>query len=250
MSRLERHYAEQLDELSSKVLAMGGLVEHALARALNALNTRDRELARSVLKGDDEINRMELDIDQLGLEILARYQPAARDLRLIVASLQISTDLERTGDLAANLCKRVMELCDEPPLERPLVDLAAMGEHAREMLRSALDAFLMRDPDAARAVIRTDDDLDDRLDESFSELVAHMKSDSTNIMRSLRMAFVAKYLERIGDQATNICELVVFMAEGTVIKHVKLSADDDEPPTVPRPDASHPANGEPGAGES
>ncbi|NJN63777.1 MAG: phosphate signaling complex protein PhoU [Acidobacteria bacterium] len=240
MTRLEKHYAEHLETLSSKLMRMGGLVEQAVERALEALVNRDCELARAVIEADNDINRLELEIDQLGLELLARYQPAARDLRLIVAAMQINTDLERMGDLAVNMCKRVEELCQEPPL-KPLIDLPAMGRRAQEMLRGALDAFVARDATAARAVIGKDDDLDHRMESGFRELVSYMIEDPRNITRAIRLAFIAKLLERIGDQATNICELVVFMAEGTVIKHAhltgaprKLPDTAGEPPSGPR----------------
>lgn len=229
MTRLEKHYAEQLDALSSKLLRMGGLVEHNIARALEALVERDCELAHAVIESDDAINRLELEIDQLGLEILARYQPAARDLRLIVAAMQINTDLERMGDLAVNMCKRVEELCQEPPL-KPLIDIPAMARRAQEMLRGALDAFVARDAVAARAVIDKDEDLDKRMEASFRELVSYMIEDSRKITRAIRLAFIAKLLERIGDQATNICELVVFMAEGTVIKHPQITGSTGRKP--------------------
>jgi phosphate transport system protein len=131
--------------------------------------------------------------------------------------------------LATNIAKRVLELCQEPPL-KPVIDVAAMGDRACTMLREALDAYVSGDAQAARAVIAQDEDLDERLESGFQDLVAYMLEDSTNVTRALRLSFLAKYLERIGDQATNICELVVFMAEGTVIKHPHISGDPGETP--------------------
>lgn len=226
MSRLEKQYANLLETLSSKVTRMGGLVEEAIGLAMRALRERDTELAARVIEGDKEINDLELDIDQLGLEILARYQPAARDLRLIVACMQINTDLERMGDLSSNLCKRVVELANEPPLSAA-VDIPAMGLRAQRMLRSALDAFVNRDAEAARRVILEDEELDDRLEANFRVLVSHMLEDPRNITRAIRITFVAKYLERIGDQVTNIAELIVFMAEGRIIRHGQDQSEDN-----------------------
>ncbi|GAB4223220.1 MAG: phosphate signaling complex protein PhoU [Acidobacteriota bacterium] len=226
MTRLERHYAEQLEEISSKLMRMGGLVEQAIESALDAYERRDAELAQRVRDADVEINRLELEIDQLGLETLVRYQPAARDLRFLIAAMQINTDLERVGDIASNVCKRVQELCEEPPWEAP-IDVPGMGRLALRMLHDALDAFVSGNADAARAVIARDEQLDEIMEQAFADLLQAMRDDTAATSRAIRHSFIAKYLERIGDQATNICELVVFMVEGTVIKHPRLTVESD-----------------------
>ena len=236
MSRLEKHYAELLESVSSKLMRMGGLVERAIEQALDAYGRRDAALAQQVRDGDDEINRIELEIDQLGLEILARYQPAARDLRFLVAAMQINTDLERIGDIASNVCKRVQELSREPPWQVP-IDIVGMGRAAARMLHGALDAFVAGDAEAARRVIREDEQLDRQMEQAFSDLLCAMCNDPAATPRAIRHSFIAKYLERIGDQATNICELVVFMVEGTVIKHPRLAAGSRGTPTDPSADA-------------
>ncbi len=228
MTRLERHYAELLENVSSSLMRMGGLVEQAVERALDAYARRDADLARQVREGDVEINRLELEIDQLGLEILVRFQPAARDLRFLVAAMQINTDLERAGDIASNVCKRVQELAEEPPWQAP-IDIVGMGRAAQRMLHDALDAFVAEDTTAARAVITQDEVIDRQMEQAFADLLRAMSNDPDSVSRAIRHSFIAKYLERIADQATNICELVVFMVEGTVIKHPRLTVDPPAP---------------------
>jgi phosphate transport system protein len=212
------NFEELLSILSEKVLRLGGLVEEAIGRAVRGLVDRDSELAREVPAGDQEIDKLELEIDDLCLEILARHQPMARDLRFITTAMKITPDLERIGDHAVNISERALELNEEPPL-RALVDIPLMAMRAQEMVRGALDAFVRQDAQAAWSVIKMDDELDHRMEQVFRVLLSHMIEDPKTISRALRMTFVAKYFERIGDQATNICEQVVFMSEARVIKH-------------------------------
>ena len=218
MEKVHRHFEEQLDLLREKILTMGGLVEEAIGKCLRALVDRDSGLAREVVAEDAEIDRLELEIDQIAVETLALHQPMARDLRLITTAMKISTDLERIGDLAVNVSERALELNEEPQL-KPYIDIPLMARQAQEMAHLALDAFVRRDAAAARSVIGMDDLLDDRMEQIFRELLSYMIEDPRTITRALRLTFVAKYFERMGDQATNIGEQVVFMAEGRVIKH-------------------------------
>jgi phosphate transport system protein len=227
MEKTARHFHEQLDLLSEKLLRLAGHVEEAIGRSVEALAERDSELARQVIARDAEADRLELEIDQLCMELLALQQPMAKDLRFIATAMKITPDLERIGDHAVNVCERAIELNQEPRLDS-LVDLPRMARRAQEMVRLALDAFVQRDAAAARAVIAMDDALDTRMEQTFRELVSSMLKDQGNITRALRLAFVAKYFERIGDQATNICEQVVFMAEGEVIKHPGLEREGDD----------------------
>jgi phosphate transport system protein len=225
MEKLQRHFEEQLDILSEKILVMGGLVEEAIGKCVAALVDRDSDLARAVIAEDARVDRLELEIDQICTSILALQQPFARDLRFVTTAMKITTDLERIADLAVNICERALELNEEPQL-KPLVDIPVMARKAQEMVRGALDAFVQRDPDSARAVIRMDDTLDARMEQVFRELLSYMMEDPKTITRALRLIFVAKSFERIGDQATNICEQVVYMTEGRVIKHPYLSSGD------------------------
>lgn len=212
------NFEKQLEHISETLLRMGGQVEEAIGKSIRALVDRDANLAREVIGNDNEIDRLELEIDDLCMEFLARNQPLARDLRFIATAMKITPDLERIGDHAVNVCERILELTEEPPL-RTLVDMPLLAKRAQEMVRGALDAFVRHDAEAARAVIRLDDELDERMDQIFRVLLSHMLEDPRVISRALRSTFIAKYFERIGDQATNICEQIVFMAEARVIKH-------------------------------
>jgi phosphate transport system protein len=229
MNTPHRHGDELLEKISEKILVMGGLVEDAIGRALNALVDRDSELARRVVDEDVLVDRLELEIDHLSLEALALKQPYARDLRLVTTAMKITTDLERIGDLAVNVSERAIELNAEPQL-KPFVEIPMMALRAQEMVHGALDAFVRRDADLARAVIAMDDDLDRRLEQVFRDLLAYMMEKPASITRALRLTFVSKYFERVGDQATNICEQVVYMTEGRVIKHPAVSSEGPEEP--------------------
>ncbi len=215
---MERHFEHQLQLLAGAVQRMGGLVEQAIGKSVEALVKRDPNLAAEVSREDEAIDQLELEIDQLVMETLARYQLAARDLRFVTTAMKIVPDLERMADHATSICQRSIELNAEPPF-KPLVDIPMMARRAQEMVRGALDAFVARDAAAARAVIAMDDDLDRRMEQVFRVLLSYMIEDPRTITRSIRLTFVAKTFERIGDQATNICEMVVYMAEGRVIKH-------------------------------
>ncbi len=223
MEKSRRAWEEELDLLSEKILRLGGLVEEAIGRSVTALVERDSDLAREVVASDASVDRAELEIDQLCMELLALHQPMARDLRFVTTAMKITTDLERMADIAANVCERVIELNQEPQL-KPFVDLPVMARRAQRMVHGALDAFVQRDALAARAVIAMDDDLDRRMEQVFRELVSFMVEDPRTVTRALRLTFVAKYFERIADQATNVCEQVVYMTEGRVIKHPGITS--------------------------
>jgi phosphate transport system protein len=228
MDRIPRHFEEQLDILSEKILVLGGLVEEAIGKSVSALVDRNSDLARQVIADDVNMDRLELEIDALCMEMLALQQPFARDLRFVTTAMKITTDLERIGDLAGNISERAIELNEEPQL-KPFIDIPLMARRAQEMVRGALDAFVQRDPQRAREVIRMDDDLDERMEQIFRELLSFMLESPNTITRALRLTFVAKYFERIGDQATNVCEQVVYMTEGRVIKHPLVAREHREP---------------------
>ena len=223
MPRLQ-NWNEQLDSLAERVMRLGGLVEQAIARSVDALIHRDAELAREVIAADRAIDQLELELDSLCLELLALHQPMAKDLRFVTTAMKITPDLERIGDLAVNISQRALELCEEPPF-RALVDLPLMAGHAQQMVRGALDAFVKRDAGVAWEVIRTDDELDRRMEQTFRILTSHMLEDPRVISRAIRLTFVAKCFERIGDQATNICEQVIFMTDAKVVKHTFIDPD-------------------------
>lgn len=215
---MERHFEQELVRLKTMVQRLGGLVEQAIGQSVRALTTRDDKLAQQTIDQDSAIDQLELEIDAFTLELLARYQLAARDLRFVTTAMKMAEDLERMADHAVNVCERALELNAEPPL-KPYVDIPLMARRAEEMVRAALDAFVNRDAVAAQRVIDMDDDLDHRMETVFRELLSYMLEDPRTISRAIRLIFIAKYFERIGDQATNVCEQVVYMAEGKVIKH-------------------------------
>ncbi len=214
----DREYEAELTKLRENVLLMGAKVEELLTNALKAFVDRNGELAKETMQADVEVDRLELEIDELCLRILAKRQPVASDLRFITTTLKLVTDLERIGDLGANVCERVMEVSGESPLSA-VATITRMGDVTREMLRGALDAFVNADADAARAVIERDSVVDATYAQLFPELVAVMMDDPKSVFRATRLQSVGKYLERIADHSTNVAEMVVFMVEGEDVRH-------------------------------
>ena len=213
-----RHFDKDIQELTEMLLRLGATVEDAIGQSIRALLERDSALAEGVIANDDVIDRMELDIDEATVELIAKMQPTAVDLRFVAAVMKVTPDLERIGDLAVDVCERAIELNREPLL-KPLVDLPRLATIAQEMVRQALDSFVRRDPALARAVIARDDEADALTEAIFRELLGYMVEDSRNVSRAIRLTFIGKYFERIADSATNICEMVVYLVEGKVIKH-------------------------------
>ena len=219
----DRGYEQQLSQLRSSVLEMGGLVEDQIAHAVRALTTRDPVLAHTTIDRDHMVNRYDVEIDDLCLKLLALHQPAARDLRLITTALKITTDLERIGDLAAHIAERALELDAEAPVEptaESMIDLPLMANLARTMLHRALDAFVRNDAELALDVCRSDDAIDKLHGQLFRALLAFMAKDPATIARMMRLLFVSKNLERVGDHATNIAEMVIFLVKGQSIRHM------------------------------
>jgi len=214
----DRQYEGELRKLRDQLLLMGAKVEEMIASSVKALVERESDLAHRTLESDHQINRLEVDTDDLCLRILAKRQPVASDLRVITIVMKMVTDLERIGDLCVNICERVIELNVEPPL-KPYVDLPKMAEVAQDMVRGALDAFVARDSERAQGVIDRDRIVDAYYGQIFRELLTYMMEDPRNIYRATRVQSIAKYLERIGDHATNLAEMVVFMVKGKDIRH-------------------------------
>jgi phosphate transport system protein len=216
------HYSSQYDaelnEIREKILLMGGKVELMIANSLKALLERDSALAESVKRMDHEVNGMEVAIDERCLQVLATRQPAARDLRFLTLALKIVTDLERIGDQCRNIASRVIELNQEPPL-KPYIDLPRMAEAAARMVKESLDAFVRGDEELALKVCRDDQFVDDLNEQIQRELITFMMGDPSTITRAIRVNYLAKCLERIGDHATNIAEMVIFMVKGKDIRH-------------------------------
>jgi phosphate transport system protein len=215
---LERHFDQDLEALKDQLLRMGGRAEAIVQKSVEALKRRDKALANEVFADDHAIDRMEIEIDERCVSLLALRQPMAKDLRFITAALKISNDLERVGDHAVNIAGSATRLSDQPPL-KPLVDIPRMADMAAAMLRESLDAFVRRDAATARRLVRRDDAVDDLNHQLFRELISFMIEDPTSITRAMELVLVARNLERVADLATNVAEEVVFIAEARIIKH-------------------------------
>ena len=213
-----RHFDEELSDLKTKLLRMAAQAEDQIDKALTALVTRDSALAREVLERDHLVNALDVEIDEESIRLLALHQPAARDLRLVTTAMKIATELERISDLAENVCERAIELNEEPQL-KPYIDIPTMGNMARMMVKQSIDAFVKDDSALARKVLTDDDYVDDLMEQIFRELLSFMIEDARTITRAIRLSFIAKYLERMADHATNIAELVVYLVEGKIIRH-------------------------------
>lgn len=225
----DRQYERELAELREKILLIGAEVEEMIAASLAALVQRDSPQARQVIERDREVDLLELRIDEVGLHLLALRQPVASDLRFITMALKIVRDLERIGDLAVNISERVLELNEEPPL-KPYLDIPRMADVARGMVRDVLDAFVNGDADRAREVIDRDHTVDGYHEQIFRELLTYMMESPRNIPRATRLQSIAKHLERIGDHATNVAEMVIFMVQGKDVRHGGGASERDRNP--------------------
>ncbi len=215
---MQRHFDEELTLLNHEILRMGGLVEEAIGKALKALVERDATLAQTVIRSDDPINLLEVEIEERALQLIALHQPAASDLRLLAMVLKINNDLERMGDQAVNIAERTLELLKEPLL-KPLIDIPRMAQLAQAMVKDSLDAFVRRDAQLARDVCRRDDEVDRLNDQVFRELLTYMMGEPKTITRAVDLILVGRHLERIADHATNIAEDVVYLVQGKTVKH-------------------------------
>lgn len=219
----DKIYEAELADLRNQLLELGGKVETEIAQGMRALAERDGKLAEEVMATDQEVNRLEVKIDEACRRLLALRQPAASDLRFITTALKIVVDLERIGDLAVNIAERAIDLAQSPPL-RPVHDLGKLAQLSQGQLRRALDAFVDNDVSKAQEVIRDDDLADALYHKLFNELLGLMMEDPRNIRRATNLMFVAKHLERLGDHATNVAEMVIFMVRGTDVRHPRSRA--------------------------
>jgi phosphate transport system protein len=201
--RRVRHFQEELEQLKTRLLEMGGLAEENVRLAISGLVARDRDVIDRVLTGDEPLNRLHIEIDSRCFTLLALHQPMAADLRTIVAAVKINTDLERVGDLAVNIAQAAVRYMTHPPVKR-LIDIPRMATIAQTMLRDALDR---------------DDDLDTLKTQIFRELLTHMLQDPATIEPALNLILVSRHLERIGDHATNIAEDVIFIVSARDVRH-------------------------------
>lgn len=213
-------FDEELRNLKDKILKMGFSVEAAIRDSIKSLVERDSELAREVIRNDHQINALDVEIDEESIRLIAIRQPKAGDLRFITTAMKITTDLERMGDLAVDISERAIELNEEPPL-KPYIDIPRMAEIAQGMLRDVLDAFVRKDTSLAYDVINRDDEVDNLNLQIFHELLLFMIQDPKLVSRAVKITYISKYLERIADHATNISEMVVYMVEGKMIRHME-----------------------------
>jgi phosphate transport system protein len=213
-----KQFEQQLRALKDKLLLMSHHAEKMIADAIRALVERRPSVAEEVIKSDDEMDQLELDVDNQCYEILALEQPVARDLRFIATALKIVRDIERIGDIAVNIAERATELIQEPEMKR-LIDLPIMAEAAQRILKESLDAFVNSDAELAEKVIRDDTFVDDCYEQIFRELLTYMMEDTKYISRALKLIFIAKHLERVGDHSANIAEMVIFLVRGQDIRH-------------------------------
>jgi phosphate transport system protein len=216
--RLVRHFEEELEQLKTRLLEMGGLAEEEVRLAIQGLVERDSALIDRVLAGDEPLNALHIEIDNRCFTLFALYQPMAADLRAIVAAVKINTDLERVGDLAVNIAEAARRYTTHPPVKR-LIDIPRMAKIAQAMLRDALDAFVRRDMALAQRVLDEDDTLDELKTQIFRELLTYMLQDPSTIEPALDLILVSRHLERIGDHATNIAEDVIFIVSARDVRH-------------------------------
>lgn len=216
---MERPIDAELAKLKEKLLTMAGEVEQQLALAVRSLVERDAAAAEEVMAADFRVDEREKEVDRLAVEIIVRERPLASDLRLVITATKIAPDLERVGDHAVNIAEQALVLNRMPPL-KPFVTLPRMADIARDMIRQALQAYVAHDARLAREVIARDDVVDALHEEVFRELLTYMLGDPQTIPRALALILVARSLERIADQATNIAEQVVYLVEGQDIRHL------------------------------
>jgi phosphate transport system protein len=214
----QRHFDTELLELKEKLLLLAAKAEDIVDRAIEALRNRNQDMAEQVLSLDKEADRLEMEIEEETISLMARHQPAAVDLRFLVGVLKINNDLERIGDHGVNIAQSALRLNSQPEV-KPLIDIPRMSEEAVGMLRDSIDSFVANDPDKARRVCRRDDRVDALKDQIFRELLTHMMEKPEIITRAMELILVSRNLERVADLATNICEETIYIAEAKVIKH-------------------------------
>jgi phosphate transport system protein len=214
-----RHFHDQLSQLKQRLLDMSDLATSLLDLSVDALLSRDSNMAEAVLTGDRDLDALELEVEDQAIGLLALQQPMARDLRFIIASIKVSNDLERVGDHAVNIAQSALRLASTSTIITPDPEINEMSRRARKMLHDSLTAFVRADGALGREVCKADDEVDAMHNSVFRILVTHMMEDARTITPSLELLLVSRNLERVADLATNIGEDAVFLAEGKQIKH-------------------------------
>lgn len=216
---MERHFDAELKELHKDILKMAVLAQEAIYESIEALKGRDKQKAKQVIDNDKKIDELELLIDEKCIDLIARYQPLASDLRFVTTGMKINAELERIADIAVDISERVLELVDKPLL-KPLVDIPKLSTIAQNMVRNAIDAFIKKDVELAKKVVLSDSEADDLRDRVQDELVNdYMAKDISTASRAVPLLLIARFLERICDHTTNIAEDVIYMVEAKVVRH-------------------------------
>lgn len=215
---MHRQFDEELKQLKEKLLRMSSLVEESISLSIKSLVDRNSNFAEKVIQSDDAINILEIEIDDLSIKLLALRQPEATDLRFIASAIKIDKDLERMGDHAVNIAELALNLM-KVPLLKPLIDIPRMANIAQKMVRDSLNAFVNNDANLAKNVCERDIEVDNLNNQLFRELLTYMMQNPKNIERSLDLVLISKNIERIADLSTNICEDVIYISDGRIIKH-------------------------------
>ena len=224
---MERHLDQELKELNKGILKMGAYAEEAIFKSVEALKNRDKELARSVIDNDNNIDKLELTVDERCIDLIARYQPMAKDLRFITTGMKINSELERIADIAVDIAQRTLEIVDKPLL-KPLVDIPKLAAVAQNMVKVAIDSFVKGDIELAKKVMLSDPEADNLRNLIQKELVEdYMLKDASTAPRAVQLLLIARFLERICDHTTNIAEDVIYMVQAEVVRHhpEKLKGD-------------------------
>jgi len=217
-------FHEELEEAKELVVGMAKKVQEAIDKSIKSLNDQNVELAEEIIKGDDEIDSLEVEIERRCIRMVALYQPEASDLRLVMGIYKIVSDLERMGDEAENIAERSIFLAQEPPL-KPYVNLTMMAQMVKEMVEGSVIAFLQRDTLLAKNIIEKDDMIDEIYHQLERELITYVMEDPRNIKKVIHLSFVARHFERIADHAENIAEMAIYWAEGEMIKHHRIKEE-------------------------
>jgi len=223
----ERKFDQELAELKKRLIRMAATAEAMIDKTIRELVDRDEQAAEPIGMYEDELNRLQIEIDELGMLLLATQQPVAADLRFIIAATKINSELERIGDLVVNITENVHVLLQQPEL-KPLIDIPRMADLARKMVRDSLDAFVRGDVLLAQAVIMMDDQVDALKEQVLRELLTYMMADPRSIERAMALILISRHLERIGDHATNIAEDVIYMVQGRDVRHPRTPRDRPE----------------------
>jgi phosphate transport system protein len=216
---MERHVDQELKELNKDILKMGALAEESIYKSVEALKNRDKEMAKSIIDNDANIDKLELDVDEKCIDLIARYQPMAKDLRFITTGMKINSELERIADIAVDIAQRILEIVDKPLL-KPLVDIPKLAAVAQSMVKMSIDAFVKGDIALAKKVLSSDSEADQLRNEIQKELIEdYMVKDSSTAPRAVQLLLIARFLERICDHTTNIAEDVIYMVQAEVVRH-------------------------------